>query len=546
MFDKKHAGQLTLICAYIVALVVAFVKVMTSITASGASVAAYAVAAVGYIVLAAGILMFTIFNEGLFFSQEAITAIFVAGLLVLPVAGIVLYGATGLGYMIAAIVLLVATVAVFVTVLLKSLVFDLFQPIALNTLNMIVLILGAVVSMVASLLLLIFGMEGLSMVNSISLLVLMAIGALWARYQGFGKFSNVNGEPQILFEGKKDGYSAYRIPSLTVLDKDVLNSQLGTDFKQDILLALVEGRKNSAHDTGVVDMLGKISTDGGNTWSETRTFFSFKDEIGKYGNPTVVLDKATGILNIVHMSATKSTGFNYNTYNIQGKIKSDLTFEWSEPINISLPKDKNAKKGGSDGVRSDTLMVGPGKGVQIDRGEYAGRLIVPASNNGNSFVMYSDDHGLSWTRGANAGSGNECEAAVLNDGEVVMVVRANTGCSNYHPRQFQRLSYSSDGGQSWYETTKNTSLRTPICMSSVYVSEKGELLLGYPDSFHTRVNLSVAKSKDGGQTFDTKLIYQGASGYCCIDGDKEGNVYVLAEIGKVNYSDCIMFAKLDV
>ena len=330
---------------------------------------------------------------------------------------------------------------------------------------------------------------------------------------------------------------------LIVMDKDILNAKCGTHFERDVLLALVEGRKNSAHDVGVVDMLGKFSLDGGKTWGEQKTIFTFGEEVGKYGNPTVVLDRDTGLLNIVHMSATKSTGFNYNTFNIRGRLKDDLTFDWEEPINISLPKDPNIKRGAADGVRADTLMVGPGKAVQIRGGEFDGRIIVPASNNGSSFVIYSDDHGLTWQRSEVAGSGNECEAAVLESGEVVMVVRDGAGCCDYHPRQFQKLSYSKDGGATWYIKEKFTTLKTPICMASLYVHD-GKLMLSYPDSFHTRVNLSVGTTTDG-ENWTSKLIYGGAAGYSCMDGDKDGNVYVLAEIGKVNYSDAIVFAKLD-
>ena len=188
-------------------------------------------------------------------------------------------------------------------------------------------------------------------------------------------------------------------------------------------------------------------------------------------------------------------------------------------------------------------MVGPGKAVQIKGGKYDGRIICPASNNGSSFVIYSDDHGLTWSRSEVAGSGNECEATVLNNGDVAMVVRDGAGCCNYHPKQFQKISYSNDGGATWYIKEKTTTLKTPICMASVY-NNGDKFMLSYPDSFHTRVNLSVGTTTDG-ENWSSKLIYAGAAGYSCMDGDSEGNVYIVAEIGKVNYSDAIMFAKLD-
>lgn len=546
MLDKKHAPQIAVFAVFIAVLIAAAVLCGVFADICFDNVWTFIVTAIAFLVLTVAVFMFLIFNDGLFFSSAAMTAFFCTALAVLPIVGLVvtlLEVPSGTDALISSIVLLVLGVAFLVYLIVKALIVDLFQPIALNTLNMIMLILGCVLMLVAALIAIITKAYVVSDVISATLVLTMLTGAAWAKNQKYGQFHNIEGGPYLLFEGKADGYSAYRIPSLIVMDKDVLNEKAGTHFKENVLLALVEGRKNSAHDVGVVDMLGKFSLDNGKTWGEQKIIFTFGEEVGKYGNPTVVLDKDTGLLNIVHMSATKATGFNYNTYNIRGKLKDDLTFEWEEPINISLPKDPNIKRGAADGVRADTLMVGPGKAVQIKGGEYDGRIIVPASNNGSSFVIYSDDHGLTWQRSEVAGSGNECEAAVLDNGEVVMVVRDGAGCCNYHPRQFQKLSYSKDGGATWYIKEKFTTLKTPICMASVY-NNAGKLMLSYPDSFHTRVNLSVGTTADG-ETWTNKLIYGGAAGYSCMDGDKEGNVYVLAEIGKVNYSDAIVFAKLD-
>lgn len=546
MSAKKNAPQIAVFAAFVVLLVAALVVCGVYADICFDNIFTFVSAAIAFLVLSVAIFMFLIFNEGLFFSSAAMTGIFCGTLAILPVAGLVvtlLKAPSDTDSLISAIVLLALGVAFLVYLIIKALVVDLFQPIALNTLNMIMLIAGCVFMLIAALVAIIEKAYVVSSLISATDVLTMLAGAAWARNQKYGKFSNIEGGPYLLFEGKSEGYSAYRIPSLIVMDKDVLNEKNGTHFKDNVLLALVEGRKNSAHDVGVVDMLGKFSLDNGKTWGEQKIIFSFGEEVGKYGNPTVVLDKDNGMLNIVHMSATKATGFNYNTFNIRGKLKDDLTFDWEEPINISLPKDPNIKKGAADGVRADTLMVGPGKAVQIKSGKYDGRIIVPASNNGSSFVIYSDDHGLTWSRSEVAGSGNECEAAVLDNGDVVMVVRDGAGCCDYHPRQFQKLSYSDDGGATWYIKEKFTTLKTPICMASVY-NDNGKLMLSYPDSFHTRVNLSVGTTTDG-ENWTSKLIYGGAAGYSCMDGDKEGNVYLLAEIGKVNYSDAIAFAKLN-
>src|ERR1039457_4497144 len=58
-----------------------------------------------------------------------------------------------------------------------------------------------------------------------------------------------------VFVSGEGGYHTYRIPALIVTSNQTL-------------LAFCEGRKNSASDTGDIDLLLKRSTDGGKTWSE--------------------------------------------------------------------------------------------------------------------------------------------------------------------------------------------------------------------------------------------------------------------------------------
>ena len=79
-------------------------------------------------------------------------------------------------------------------------------------------------------------------------------------------------------------------------------------------------------------------------------------------------------------------------------------------------------------------------------------------------------------------------------------------------------------------------------MSSLAMSADGKLLMSYPDSFLTRANLSVAASLDGGKTWKSTRVYSGAAGYSCLAADTDGNVYLLAEIGKVNYKEVLYFA----
>jgi sialidase-1 len=82
-----------------------------------------------------------------------------------------------------------------------------------------------------------------------------------------------------IFVAGQGGYHTYRIPALIVTSHQTL-------------LAFCEGRKNSASDTGDIDLLLKRSTDGGKTWSEPQVVWD--DGPNTCGNPCPVVDETTG------------------------------------------------------------------------------------------------------------------------------------------------------------------------------------------------------------------------------------------------------------
>ncbi|MEG1529839.1 MAG: sialidase family protein, partial [Clostridia bacterium] len=340
----------------------------------------------------------------------------------------------------------------------------------------------------------------------ILLIAVMFTGIIWAGVQGWQDFGNIREKEKFIFQNGEGGYFTFRIPSLVALDKDVIDEKYGITLNHDMLLATAEGRRNSSRDTGDIDMVYKYSLDNGATWSNLAVLFEVEGEVGKVGNPTPVFDKVNGILNIAYLRATKASGYDYYTYNVQGKLNKDFTFTFGKPTFIG-DRVEGEPLGGGDGVNNNTYMVGPGKAIQIENGEHAGRLIIPCSNRGNAFVEYSDDFGLTWKRGGNAGTGNECEATELPNGELMMVIRENKGCSTLHCKQYQRLAFSRDCGETWYITATNTALKTPICMASVVTDHSGVVYLSYPDSFFTRTKLTVARSIDNGKNWETKLIY---------------------------------------
>lgn len=509
---------------------------------------------IGFLLLTIGLLMFTIINDGVFFSTAGMGVIFMLIILQLPIWYVIISKkkpeATKTNKWIG-VVSLLAGIATLIACVLESIVIDYIQPITLSTMVSIFLIAGSVCLLFGALLELLFKKYNFSIAISSVLLLVMFTGMIWVNAEGYKDFNNeVITSKLRLFTNGEGGYTTFRIPSIITLDHEVINEKKGGELTDDVLLATAEGRKNSSHDRGAIDLVGKISLDSGKTWSELITILSYKNEVGKYGNSTPVFDRNTADLVFPYMTGTEKNEYNYSTYVAVFEVNKDGSINFNEPkgsVDIGFEKT-GTESGGTDGVRSYTLMVGPGKTIQLTKGEHKGRIVVPSSGNGNSFVMYCDGNPLvkeNWKKSEPAGTGNECEVVELSNGELCMVTREMGGCTGNHFEQYQRLAYSNDGGCTWYKQAEDTSLKSPICMSSIDKLTDGTLLLSYPNSFLTRVNLTIGVSKDNSKTFSTTYLYKGPAGYSCTAVDSNDNIFVLAEIGKVNYNEELMLFKVD-
>lgn len=329
-------------------------------------------------------------------------------------------------------------------------------------------------------------------------------------------------EKVVVYKSGSDGYHTYRIPALVVTGK-------GT------LLAFCEGRKTGRGDHGDLDIVLKRSSDGGRTWSPQQIV---QEEGGDakitIGNPCAVVDASTG---------TVWLGFCRDNDRVFMTHSDDDGVTWAERTEIT---------GTVKDPEWGWFATGPGHGIQLRRGEHAGRLVLPCDcgdskgwgqwdKKGRSLVIYSDDHGKSWTRGGITDKGmNECEVVELADGSLLLSMR------NYLRKNLRAFATSTDGGRSWSAPEHHEQVYCPTCQSSIQrvaLEPKSVVLYSGPGG-PGRNNLTVRATYDEGETWPAaRVLQEGPSAYSDLAVLADGQVGCLYETGEKSAYQTITFAR---
>jgi sialidase-1 len=336
---------------------------------------------------------------------------------------------------------------------------------------------------------------------------------------------------QEVFTAGEGGYHTYRIPALIV-------SRKGT------LLAFCEGRKNSASDTGNIDLLLKRSFDNGATWAPVQTVADFGDDT--IGNPAPVVERRSGDIILLLTSnpgpaaekdiiARKPVGA--RTVWITRSRDDGAT--WSKPVEIT-----------SSVKRPDWTWyaTGPGNGIQLR----SGRLVIACDHNDGggkrySHVIYSDDGGINWKIGGIAEEKtNESAVVETRDGGLLLNMRS------YHGKNRRAVERSRDGGMTWSALTLDDTLIEPVCQASLIAAVRpgkkpdGRLLFSNPAAT-TRTRMTVRLSPDDGKTWTAeRVLHEGPAAYSSLAILREGRVGLLYERGEKRAYEKITFAVFDL
>ncbi|MCX6632584.1 MAG: sialidase family protein [Candidatus Solibacter sp.] len=278
-----------------------------------------------------------------------------------------------------------------------------------------------------------------------------------------------------VYRAGEGGYHTYRIPALIVSPK-------GT------LLAFCEGRRNSASDTGDIDVLLRRSFDGGKTWAAVQKIADMAEDT--VGNPTPVVERKTGAILLLLTSnpgrvTERQTGLRDRTVWIARSIDDGAT--WSAPAEITAQVKQ---------PDWTWYATGPGNGIQL-RG---GRLLVPCDHNSQdgqrySHAIYSDNGGATWKIGGIAGEKtNESAVVELKNGELMLNMRS------YHEKNRRAVQRSRDGGLTWSPLVLDETLIEPVCQAGMIADGKGRVWFSNPAAT-TRTRMTVRLSGDGGRTW---------------------------------------------
>jgi sialidase-1 len=326
-----------------------------------------------------------------------------------------------------------------------------------------------------------------------------------------------------VFANGQDGYPAYRIPAL-------ITTKRGT------LLAFAEGRA-SLRDHAENDIVLKRSTDNGRTWGPLRLVD--EDATNALNNPTAVVVRGTGRVILMYQRYAKG----FDEHNAEPgndgphicrtfiKHSDDDGVTWSKRVDVTSQVKRP--------LEVTSTATGPGIGIQLTRGKYAGRILMPFNQGPYGrwqvYTVFSDDGGKSWRYGETAKEGtrgyaNEVQFAELNDGSVMLNARNQGG------DKLRKIAISRDGGETWSPTHTDATLIEPVCQASLLRvpderdPAKGILLFSNPASQTARTNGTIRLSRDEGRTWPvSRVLYPVKFGYSCLTSLANGAIGCLFE-----------------
>lgn len=335
-----------------------------------------------------------------------------------------------------------------------------------------------------------------------------------------------------------DGVAAYRIPGL-------VTSNAGT------LVAVYDIRYNNSLDLQEdIDIGISRSTDGGRSWGpmivamDMGCYGGHPQGENGIGDPAILVDRQTGRLFIVavwvHGLPQKSVAWFKTGNGLKPEETAQLMLAYSDDDGLTWSQP-----------RSLTPMIkkpewyftfqGPGRGIQMADGTlvFATQFQDEADRTPHSSIMYSKDHGETWTMGTAAWHHTtEAQVAEIEPGVLMLNMRNDLKTGRI-------VRITRDMGRTW-EDYPSQKLVEPVCMASLLMVPAAENVLGrdillFSNPWHEprrRIDMTIRASLDYGRTWDDTnaivLDREDCWGYSCLTMIDKETVGILYESSRAH------------
>ncbi|PIF02193.1 MAG: sialidase [Draconibacterium sp.] len=369
---------------------------------------------------------------------------------------------------------------------------------------------------------------------------------------------------QVIRQQGQDNCDTYRIPGLVTTSEGSL-------------IAVYDARYNNAKDLQEdIDIGMSRSTDGGQTWEPMKIIMDMGEwgarpqKLNGVGDPCVLYDVNTKTIWVAALWMSGATEKDMLWWASQPGMKPEVTGQfilvkstddgltWSDPINIT----GQIKEPGWQ-----LLLQGPGRGISMKDGtiifpaQFKANIGVQAIDGGqftcHSTIVYSKDHGQTWSIGTGAKSNTtEAQVVELSDGSLMLNMRDDRNRSDKSETNGRAVSLTNNLGATWTtHTTSNSALPESNCMASIIGADvkignemKHVLFFSNPNNKYQRSNMTIKASLDEGQTwplqFQLELNEDTGYGYSCLTMVDPQTIGVLYEGVKELYFQKIAIADI--
>lgn len=347
-----------------------------------------------------------------------------------------------------------------------------------------------------------------------------------------------------VYRSGTEGYNIYRIPTIV----KAANGDL---------LAFAEARAGG--DASEIDIVVKRSSNSGKKWGPLQIVkdnADFREYFPAGQAPPITVGNQSPVVDMLdpHHPGRIWLPFTLENDRVFVAYSDDHGRSWSDHVEItSTAKDPSW----------DWYATGPVQGIQLTRGEHAGRLVIPSDHGApnaaqGAHVLYSDNHGQTWQLGAvdtnvrsqSTSSPNENFAVELVDGRVYFNAR-DSHSANPGNRVF---AYSSDGGLTYDQPqfVHDPRITTPVVQNSglrFQATDEGDaenvILYAGPGDASAREDMTIRVSTDEtGSWGQSTIIHRGPAAYSDFVKLNDDQFGVLFEGGDALYNE-ILFAYMN-